>query len=130
MRSSFLPKCQPKISQISALTSNKLPGQQSEKCLVCILGEMVTSSIHSEFNWPLIDSLYIAAFLIVVIMLSCQLLTSNKWPIRAKVHKRVVLLVKSSPELTYSHNRLGWNLSRLYRLNSCCCTLIRYMNVH
>ena len=57
--------------------------------------------------YKLIDSLYTAPFLIVVIMLSCQLMTSNKWPIRAKVHKRVVLQVKSSHELTYSHNRLG-----------------------
>ena len=29
MRSSFLPKCQPKITKIPALTSNKLPGQNS-----------------------------------------------------------------------------------------------------
>ena len=53
MRSLFLPKCQPKISQISALPSNKPPGQKSEKFLVGILGEMMTSEIHSEFNWPL-----------------------------------------------------------------------------
>ena len=42
MRSSFLPKCQPKISQISALPSNKPPGQKSEKFLVGILGETMT----------------------------------------------------------------------------------------
>ena len=53
MRSSFLPKCQPKITKIIALPSNKLPGQKSLKFLVGILGETMTSWIHSEFNWPL-----------------------------------------------------------------------------
>ena len=43
MRSSFLPKCQPNILRISALPSNKLPGQKSLKCLVGILGETMTS---------------------------------------------------------------------------------------
>ena len=37
MRSSFLPKSQPKITEISALPSNKVPGQ------VEILGETMTS---------------------------------------------------------------------------------------
>ena len=50
MRSSFLPE----ITRISALPSNQLPGQKSEKFLVGILGETMTSQIHSEFNWPLI----------------------------------------------------------------------------
>ena len=54
MRSSFLPKCQLKISRISALPSNKLPGQKSFKFLVGILGETMTSQIYSEFNWPLV----------------------------------------------------------------------------
>ena len=30
-----------------------LLGQKSLKCLVGILGETMTSKIHSEFNWPL-----------------------------------------------------------------------------
>ena len=37
MRSSFLPKCQPKIWRISALPSNKHPGQKSFKFLVWIM---------------------------------------------------------------------------------------------
>ena len=53
MRSSFLLKSQPKITGISALPSNKLPGQKSFKFLVGILEETMTSKIHSEFNWPL-----------------------------------------------------------------------------
>ena len=43
MRSSFHPKYQPKILRISALPSNKLPGQKSLKFLVGILGEMMKS---------------------------------------------------------------------------------------
>ena len=43
MNLSFLPKCQPKILRISALPSNKLPGQKSLKFLVGILGETMTS---------------------------------------------------------------------------------------
>ena len=43
MRSSFLLKCQPKITKIFALPSNKLPGQKSWKFLVGILGKMMTS---------------------------------------------------------------------------------------
>ena len=35
------------------LPSNKLPGQKSLEFLVGILGETMTSWIHSEFNWPL-----------------------------------------------------------------------------
>ena len=35
------------------LKSNKLPGQKSFKFMVGILWEMMTSKIHSEFNWPL-----------------------------------------------------------------------------
>ena len=42
----------------SALPANKLPGQKSFKYLVGILGEAMTSWIHSEFNWPLKDSWY------------------------------------------------------------------------
>ena len=57
MRSLFLPKCQPKIWRISALPSNKLPGHKSLKFLVGILGETMTSSIHSEFNLPLTRTL-------------------------------------------------------------------------
>ena len=53
MRSSFLPESQPKISQISALEVYSRVGQKSEKFLVGILGKMMTSLIHSEFNWPL-----------------------------------------------------------------------------
>ena len=53
MRSSFLQKYWPKITEISVLPSNKLPGQKSETFLVGILGETMTSKIHSEFNWPL-----------------------------------------------------------------------------
>ena len=47
---------------ISALPSNKLPGQKSEKCLVCILGETMTSWIHSEFNWPLVNCWFFSGF--------------------------------------------------------------------
>ena len=43
MISSFHPKCQPKFLRISALPSNKLPGQISLKNLVGILGETMTS---------------------------------------------------------------------------------------
>jgi hypothetical protein len=50
MRSSFLPKSQPKITKIFALPSNKLPRQKSLKFLVGILEEMMTSKIHSELN--------------------------------------------------------------------------------
>ena len=53
MRSSFLPKCQPKIGKMSVLPSNKLSGQKSFQFLVAILGETMISYIHSEFNWPL-----------------------------------------------------------------------------
>ena len=55
MRSSFLPKWQPEIFQISVLPSNKLPGQKSGKCLVGILGETMTKKIHPEFNLNLTD---------------------------------------------------------------------------
>ena len=36
-------ECQPKITKIFALPSNKLPGQKSWKFLVGILGKMMTS---------------------------------------------------------------------------------------
>ena len=52
MRSSFLPKCQPKITKISALPSNRHLGQKSWQFLVGFLGETMISWIHSEFNWP------------------------------------------------------------------------------
>ena len=52
MRSSFLPKCQPKFLRISVLPSNELPGQKSLEFSVGILGETMTSWIHSEFYWP------------------------------------------------------------------------------
>ena len=77
MRSSFFPKCKPKITRISALP-NKQGSQQflwwffgeyrqffwlwslfvGQKFLVCSLGETMTSSIHSEFNWPLEGNLW------------------------------------------------------------------------
>ena len=70
MRSSFLPKCRPKITKISALPSSKLPGQKSLNFLVGILGETMTSWIHSEFNWPLVPALQsrqkIAVFLSIL----------------------------------------------------------------
>ena len=67
MRSSFLPKCQPKIFQISAKNCIHSPkitkksatilvclvGQKSGKILVGILGETMISYIHSEYSWPL-----------------------------------------------------------------------------
>ena len=54
MRSSFLPKCQPKILRLSALEVYQRVAQKSLKILVGILGEMMTSKIYSEFNRPLI----------------------------------------------------------------------------
>ena len=42
MRSSFLPKCQPKITKISALEVYQRIEQKSEKLLVGILGETIT----------------------------------------------------------------------------------------
>ena len=39
----FSPKSQPKITEISALSSNKLPGQKSLGFLVGIFGEKMTS---------------------------------------------------------------------------------------
>ena len=36
--------------------TNKSPGQKSEKLLVGILGETMTSYIHSENNWPLVKN--------------------------------------------------------------------------
>ena len=37
MRSSFLPKSQPKITKIFALTSNKLPGQKWEFAEISVI---------------------------------------------------------------------------------------------
>ena len=45
MKSSFLPKYQQKFFQIFVLVGRIF--------LVGILGEMMTSKIHSEFKWPL-----------------------------------------------------------------------------
>ena len=72
MRSSFLPKCQPKIWRISALPSNKLPGQKSFKFLVGILGETMTSKIHSECNWPLLLASWVEGQNLTYIFLSVR----------------------------------------------------------
>ena len=49
MRSLFLPKCQPKITKISALPSKK----NSWAEILVIFGWHFGRNIHSEFNWPL-----------------------------------------------------------------------------
>ena len=59
MRSSFLPTCQPKFWRISDLEVYQRVGQKSFKLLVGILGEKMSSSIHSEFNWPLLTKLWL-----------------------------------------------------------------------
>ena len=60
------PKYQPKIWRISALPSNKRPGQKSFKFLVGILGETMTSSIHSEFNWPLTIYIFQCNYIMII----------------------------------------------------------------
>ena len=56
MRSLFLPKYRPKIWRVSALPSNKLPGQKFFKFLVGILGETIRDLINPfstqmTFRW-------------------------------------------------------------------------------
>ena len=50
IKSSFLPKYEQKIVRISALTTQ---GRNPDNFFVHILGETMTSRIHSEIYWPL-----------------------------------------------------------------------------
>ena len=72
----FLPKCQPKITKISALPSNKLSGQKSSKCLVGILGKTMTSKIHSDFNWPLVFIIH--TYIIYILEQNTQIAKGSK----------------------------------------------------
>ena len=58
MMPSFLPQYEPNIVMISALycAGYHTTGQKSLQFLVHILGETMTSEIHSEIHWPLTDS--------------------------------------------------------------------------
>ena len=67
MRSSL-----PKLGRISVLKVYEKVGQKSFQFLVGILGETMTSWIHSEFNWLLDKLLHrILFFWVQTIMLCC-----------------------------------------------------------
>ena len=83
MRSSIPPKCQPKITRVSAIPSDKLPGQKSWQLLVGILGENMTHKFIPTVKFQVYS--FFGVFYVSKLLIFEQILTFQN-----NVHRRRV----------------------------------------